>query len=154
MGLGTAMKTYSGISPLRRDPFGPDQAAGPIEFMRPNLTPMQKPLSGAQMFQNSVAKGLGSLAGGALGNWIGSGIGGLIGKLTDRPGGPKGSDIGGAIGSTLGGFAGGAFFRKGGKVKRTGPAFVHKGEYVLPKGVKPTRKQVKAVAKKKKKRKK
>ena len=36
-------------------------------------------------------------------------------------------------------------FKKGGRVKRTGKAIVHKGEYILPKGVKPTKAQVKKV---------
>ena len=38
-------------------------------------------------------------------------------------------------------------FEKGGHVKKTAPALVHAGEYVLPKGVKPTAAQKKAVAK-------
>ena len=38
-------------------------------------------------------------------------------------------------------------YDKGGRVARTEPALVHKGEYVLPKGVKPTMAQKKAVAK-------
>lgn len=37
-------------------------------------------------------------------------------------------------------------FKKGGRVKRTGKALVHKGEYILPRGVKPTKAQVKKVA--------
>lgn len=36
---------------------------------------------------------------------------------------------------------------KGGDVKKTGAVIVHKGEYMLPKGVKPTKGQRKAVAK-------
>jgi hypothetical protein len=36
---------------------------------------------------------------------------------------------------------------KGGNVKKTGAVIVHKGEYMLPKGVKPTKAQRKAVAK-------
>ena len=38
-------------------------------------------------------------------------------------------------------------YEKGGRVTRTEPAMVHSGEYVLPKGVKPTMAQKKAVAK-------
>ena len=37
-------------------------------------------------------------------------------------------------------------YKKGGKVTKTGKALVHKGEYILPKGVKPTKAQVKKVA--------
>ena len=38
-------------------------------------------------------------------------------------------------------------YDKGGRVSRTEPAMVHQGEYVLPKGVKPTMAQKRAVAK-------
>jgi hypothetical protein len=38
-------------------------------------------------------------------------------------------------------------FKKGGKVKKTGPIMAHKGEYVLPASVKPTKKQVSKVSK-------
>tara|TARA_R110000868_G_C10557678_1_gene736572 strand:- start:156 stop:413 length:258 start_codon:yes stop_codon:yes gene_type:complete len=41
-------------------------------------------------------------------------------------------------------------YRKGGKVYKTGPAIVHKGEFVLPKGVMPTPMQIKKVNKLKK----
>ena len=41
-------------------------------------------------------------------------------------------------------------FETGGKVKKTGVAMVHSGEYVLPKGVAPTASQRKAVATRKK----
>jgi hypothetical protein len=38
-------------------------------------------------------------------------------------------------------------FKKGGKVKKTGPIMAHKGEYVLPASVKPTKKQMSKVSK-------
>jgi hypothetical protein len=38
-----------------------------------------------------------------------------------------------------------AGFKTGGRVKRTGQALVHKNEYVLPVGVKPTQEQMKKV---------
>ena len=38
-------------------------------------------------------------------------------------------------------------FKKGGKVKKTGPIYAHKGEFVLPKGIRPTRKQLMLVKK-------
>ncbi len=41
-------------------------------------------------------------------------------------------------------------FKKGGRVKKTGKAILHKGEFVLPVGVKPTKAQMKKVAKKRK----
>lgn len=42
-------------------------------------------------------------------------------------------------------------YKKGGKVMKTGLAVVHSGEYVLPKGVKPTMAQKKKVSEMKKK---
>ena len=88
----------------------------------------------------------GSLIGKELGKFAGGGIG----QLVDRTGGRKtGEDIGSAIGD----FAGGLLpFKKGGRVKRTGPALLHRGEFVLPSGVKPTKAQVKAVGKRKRRR--
>ena len=38
-----------------------------------------------------------------------------------------------------------SWFQDGGNVNYTGPAFVHSGEYILPRGVKPTKKQRRAV---------
>lgn len=86
--------------------------------------------------------------GAAVGSEGGSALGGLIGK---RLGGRGGAAAGKNIGRAVGGLAGGAFpmFKKGGKVNKTGLALVHKGEYVLPAGVKPTKAQKARVAKKK-----
>lgn len=81
----------------------------------------------------AVGRGLGSLAGNALGKVTGIG---------SRRGGDIGEEIGGDLLSKL------IPFKKGGKVKRTGPILAHKGEYVLPVGVKPTKTQLKKVAKK------
>jgi hypothetical protein len=79
---------------------------------------------------------------GLLGSQLGSALGGAIGN---RYGGKTGQEIG----STLGKIGGAAipWFKKGGAVKKTGKAIVHKGEYVLPKSVKPTKAQKAAVAK-------
>jgi hypothetical protein len=41
--------------------------------------------------------------------------------------------------------ASGAKYKTGGRVKATGQALVHAGEYILPKGVKPTAEQKKQV---------
>ena len=72
------------------------------------------------------------------GQLLGSGLGQLVG-------GQKGRDVGQSIGK----IAGEALipFKKGGKVKRTGPALLHKNEFVLPASVKPTKAQKMAVAK-------
>ena len=79
------------------------------------------------------------LIGHALGSIGGSIVGGLIG-------GKKGKKIGKEIGGDIG--LAYPAFKKGGKVKKTGLALVHKDEFVLPKGVKPTKAQKDAVAKK------
>jgi len=83
--------------------------------------------------------------GSALGSGIGGLLGGAVGKLAGR------EDIGRDVGREIGG-AGGAlipWFKQGGAVHHTGAAVVHKGEYILPKGVKPTKAQRAAVNKKK-----
>lgn len=87
------------------------------------------------------------ILGSAVGNEIGSFVGGKIGSL----GGRKGAAAGANIGRVAGGLAGGAFpfFETGGTVRKTGLATVHKGEYVLPVGVKPTKAQKAEVSKRK-----
>jgi hypothetical protein len=76
--------------------------------------------------------------------WIGGLLGNAAGQLGGQYfGGDRGRDVGGTVGSALGSLLP---FKKGGRVKRTGPALVHKGEYVLPKGVKPTKAQKDKVA--------
>ena len=86
------------------------------------------------------------LLGGMLGKSLGGVAGGIAGGLI---GGKKGRKIGAKLGGDLGGVAGATMtgFKKGGKVKKTQMALVHAGEYVLPKGVKPTKAQVKKVNK-------
>ena len=76
---------------------------------------------------------------------FGSILGRALGSLASAIIPVKGID-GGSVGETLGGLTG---FKKGGRVKRTGKAIVHKGEYVLPVGVAPTKAQKAKVAKKK-----
>ena len=76
--------------------------------------------------------------------WIGGLLGNAAGQLGGQYfGGDRGRDVGGTVGSALGSLLP---FKKGGRVKKTGPALVHKGEYVLPKGVKPTKAQKDKVA--------
>jgi len=84
---------------------------------------------------------------------IGAGIGGLAGGgIGETVGKHYFGDAGASIGKQLG-TAGGEFlgamlpFKKGGRVKKTGPALVHKGEFILPKSVKPTKAQLAKVAK-------
>lgn len=80
----------------------------------------------------------------ALGQGIGNFAGQHLGKHTGigaEEGAKRGADIGAMIGDLLP-------FKKGGRVKRNTRALLHKGEFVLPKGVKPTKAQIKAVRKK------
>ena len=78
---------------------------------------------------------------GLFGSIIGRGLGTLGSAFLPV----KGID-GGAVGEALGGLAP---FSTGGRVKRTGPIYAHKSEFVLPKGVPPTKSQKKEVAKRK-----
>lgn len=88
---------------------------------------------------------------GRVGKFIGRKVGGHVGrfagnKLGKYTGvhGDKGEKVGKTIGGLLGELAP---FKKGGKVKKTGPIYAHKGEFVLPKGVKPTKKQLRKMKK-------
>jgi hypothetical protein len=87
---------------------------------------------------------------GGLGAVIGSEAGGGLGRLIGKKiGGRRGGDAGANIGRAAGGLAGAAFpiFKKGGKVKKTGLAYLHANEFVLPSSVKPTKAQKAKVAK-------
>lgn len=92
---------------------------------------------------------IGGIAGKGLGHEVGKFLGSKLGKLV---GGSKGEQAGERIGGELGGAAGGLGgsllpFKKGGRVRKTGKALVHKGEFILPKGVPPTKNQIKKVRK-------
>lgn len=77
------------------------------------------------------------------------GFGSLLGRLAGTIGSAllpiKGVD-GGELGAVLGGLAP---FKKGGRINKTGPIYAHKGEWVLPVGVAPTKAQKAKIAKKK-----
>ena len=79
-----------------------------------------------------------------LGRLAGKFLGGQAGKFFDfDKQGQKAIDTGADIGQKLGHRLGGLLpFKKGGRVKKTGPALVHKGEFILPKGVPPTKSQI------------
>ena len=79
---------------------------------------------------------------GIFGKILGRALGSVAGSLIPQL---KGIDTGG-LGETVGGLAP---FKKGGRVKKTGPIYAHKGEFVLPVGVAPTKAQKAKVAKKK-----
>jgi len=84
-----------------------------------------------------------------IGKKIGRGLGSLLGKVGSSLSGGSvsgkcGQEVGGAIGGGLGSLLP---FKKGGRVRRNTRALLHKGEYVLPRGVNPTRSQVKMVKK-------
>lgn len=78
---------------------------------------------------------------GLFGNILGTIAGGLGSKFLPIKG-VDGAQVGGSLGSLLP-------FKKGGRVKKTGPIYAHKGEFVLPVGVAPTKAQKAKVAKKK-----
>jgi len=86
---------------------------------------------GVPALTGAVGGALGGLAGG-VGSVAGSAVGAKIGKELIAP---KLNKIAG--------------YKTGGKVPKTGVALVHKGEYVLPAGVAPTKTQVEAVERKK-----
>lgn len=79
---------------------------------------------------------------GLFGNLLGTIAGGLGSKFIPIKG-IDGGEVGGSLGSLLP-------FKKGGRVKKTGPIYAHAGEFVLPKGVPPTKAQKAKVAKGKK----
>lgn len=89
---------------------------------------------------------IGKSLGGAGGSLLGGIAGGLIGGKKGRA---IGSKIGGDLGKIGGGLAGASLtaFKKGGRVKKTGLALVHAGEFVLPKGIAPTKAQKAKVSK-------
>jgi hypothetical protein len=90
-----------------------------------------------------IGRQIGSLLGSKIGGLAGGAFGGITGT---------GADEGSRIGETIGGNLLEKLipFKKGGRVKKTGPILAHKGEFVLPAGVKPTKQQLKKVMKKKK----
>ncbi len=72
---------------------------------------------------------------GLIGGAVGQEAGGLAGeKLGGLFGGRRGASAGANIGRVAGRVMGGAipFFKDGGEVKKTGLAYLHKGEYVVP----------------------
>ena len=95
------------------------------------------------VLKNKMGLG-GKLLGRYLGGLAGKYAGSKLGKYTGI-----GADQGMGIGQSLGGRIGGYLpFKKGGKIKKTGIVMVHKGETILPKGVKVTKKQRKSLMKK------
>jgi hypothetical protein len=90
----------------------------------------------------SVGKEVGRKLGKKIGRYAGKRLGKYTGVHQKR-----GGKVGEKIGSILGDLVP---FKKGGKVtKKTQKALLHKGEFVLPKGVPPTKKQKAAVRKRK-----
>lgn len=78
---------------------------------------------------------------GMFGSLLGNLAGGLGSKFLPIPG-VNGSELGGALGGLLP-------FKTGGAVNKTGPAYLHKGEFVLSPGLKPTAYQRKVVSRNK-----
>jgi len=94
----------------------------------------------------AIGRKLGAALGRSFGNFAGQGLGKFTG-IGAKEGGEIGQDIGGDILEKL------IPFKKGGRVKKTGPILAHKGEFVLPAGVAPTKAQLKKVMKKRRSRK-
>lgn len=92
------------------------------------------------------------LIGASIGSYGGSGLGEILGKSLDKKlgSGNIAQEAGKNIGRVVGGAAGALLpFRAGGKVKKTGPALLHKGEIVIPaKYAKDVSKSLKAKIKK------
>lgn len=86
------------------------------------------------------------LLGSQIGGYAGAGLGEAIGK---KFGGSIGQEAGKNIGRAIGTAAGAAipYLKEGGAVKKTGPAYLHRNEFVLPASIKPTKSQKAAVAK-------
>jgi hypothetical protein len=89
---------------------------------------------------------------GKFGGFVGRRAGGFAGhhaglrlKKYTGVGEKRGREIGEAVGEILGEAL--IPFKKGGRVKFKGAILAHKGEFVLPKGVKPTTHQIKLVRK-------
>ena len=87
---------------------------------------------------------------GVIGKFIGHHAGKFVGKLAGKKLGKytgihaeRGGEIGSHVGSALGEHL--IPFKKGGRVKKNGKIIAHKGEFVLPHGVKPTTHQIKVV---------
>jgi hypothetical protein len=76
---------------------------------------------------------------GLFGNILGRALGSIGSALLPIKG-IDGGEVGGALGSL-------APFKTGGRVPRTGRALIHKGEYILPAGIAPTKSQKDRVAK-------
>jgi hypothetical protein len=84
---------------------------------------------------------LGKYLGGILGGGVGAIAGHHLGHITGvgvATGHKVGKDIGEILGDLLP-------FKKGGRIKSTGPIYAHKGEFVLPAGVEPTTHQIRIV---------
>jgi hypothetical protein len=76
---------------------------------------------------------------GFFGSLIGQGLGKIGENLLGKTAGIDGAALGGGLGGLLP-------FKTGGPVKKTGPALLHKGEYVLSANAKPTKAQRAIVA--------
>jgi hypothetical protein len=87
---------------------------------------------------------IGRYVGGQVGKRVGKYAGQKLGKYTGVHA-DRGAKIGRKVGQELGDLLP---FKKGGKVKKTGPIYAHKGEFVLPQGIRPTVKQLKKMKRK------
>jgi hypothetical protein len=92
---------------------------------------------------------------GPIGATLGKSIGDMAGTYIGKKLGDDYKGQTALIGSTLGGFAGSLLpFKNGGLIpgKKGKPKIIlaHSGEYILPNGVNPTKKQISSIEKRKK----
>lgn len=87
----------------------------------------------------AIGKKIGGFLGRTVGRFAGKKLGKYTGVHEDR-----GGQAGETVGETLGDLVP---FKKGGKIRRNGAIYAHKGEFVLPPGVKPTTHQLRIVKK-------
>jgi len=88
----------------------------------------------------AIGKKLGGILGKALGGFAGQKLGKYTG-MGQEQGQKSGEDIGSDFGEKY------LPFKTGGRVKKNGKIIAHKGEFILPKGIKPTTHQIKMVRK-------
>lgn len=84
-----------------------------------------------------IGKTLGKHLGGKIGRYAGKHLGKYTG-IHKKRGGEAGEKVGAILGDLIP-------YKRGGIVRKTGPALLHANEFVLPRGVRPTRKQINKV---------
>ena len=87
---------------------------------------------------------IGATLGGIGGKWLATKLSRKYLKNSNEDAHNAAGTVGGAAGAALGGLLP---FKKGGRIRKGGKVLLHKGEYLLPKSVRATKKQKKRVKK-------